>query len=49
MLDTIVDRMKQERGITKQLKADDRWPRVQEIGNIRNAAEEFVLREVVFA
>ena len=49
MMDTIVERMKRERGITEQLKADDWWRWVQEMGNIRNAAEEFVLREVVFA
>ena len=48
MMDTIVERMKQERGITEQLKADDWWRWVQEVGNIRNAAEEFVLREVVY-
>ena len=48
MMDTIVDRMKQERGITEQLKADDWWRWVQEMGNIRNVAEEFVLREVVY-
>ena len=49
MMDTIVEQMKQERGITEQLKADDWWRWVQEVGNIRNAAEEFVLREVVYA
>ena len=48
MMDTIVERMKQERGITEQLKADDWWRWVQEVGNIRNAAEEFVLREIVY-
>ena len=48
MMDTIIDRMKNERGVTEQLKADDWWRWVQEMGNIRNAAEEFVLREVVF-
>ena len=48
MMDTIVEQMKQERGITEQLKADDWWRWVQEVGNIRNAAEEFVLREVVY-
>ncbi len=46
---TIVEQMKQKRGITEQLKADDWWRWVQEVGNIRNAAEEFVLREVVYA
>ena len=49
MMDTIVDRMKRERGITEQLKSNDQWRWIQEMGNIRNAAEEFVLREVVFA
>ena len=49
MMDIIVERMKQERGITEQLKADDWWHWVQEVGTIRNAAEEFVLREVVYA
>ena len=48
MMETIVQRMKQERGITEQLKADDWWRWVQEMGNIRNAAEEIVLREVVY-
>ena len=48
MMDTIVEQMKQERGITEQLKADDWWRWVREVGNIRNAAEEFVLREVVY-
>jgi hypothetical protein len=48
MMDTIVERMKQERDITEQLKADDWWRWVREVGNIRNAAEEFVLREVVY-
>ena len=49
MMDIIVERMKKERGITEQLKADDWWRWVQEMGNIRNAAEEFVLREVVYS
>ena len=49
MMDTIVAQMKYERGVTEQLKADDWWRWVQEMGNIRNAAEEFVLREVVYA
>lgn len=49
MMDMIVEQMKKERGITEQLKADDWWRWVLEIGNIRNAAEEFVLREVVYA
>ena len=49
MMETITEQMKQERGVTEQLKANDQWRWIQEMGNIRNAAEEFVLREVVFA
>ncbi len=49
MMDTIVEQMKQERGITEKLKAEDWWLWVQEMGNIRNAAEELVLREYVLA
>ena len=48
MMDTSVERMKQERGITEQLKAEDWWRWVQEMDNIRNAAEEFVLRDVIY-
>lgn len=47
MMDTIVARMKRERGITEQLKAEDWWRWVQEMDNIRIAAEAFVLREIV--
>ena len=48
MMDTSVERMKQERGITEQLKAEDWWRWVQEMDNIRNAAEEFGLRDVIY-
>ncbi len=48
MMDIIVERMKQERGITEQLKANDWWCWVQEMDNTRHAAEEFVLREIVY-
>ena len=48
MMETITEQMKQERGVTEPLKADDQWRWIQEMGNIRNAAEEFVLREVVY-
>ena len=48
MMDTSVERMKQERGITEQLKAEDWWRWVQEMDNIRNADEELVLRDVIY-
>ena len=37
------------RGVNEQLKANDQWRWIQEMGNIRNAAEEVVLKEVVYA
>ena len=48
MMDIIVEQIKQERGITEQLKADDWWCWVQEMDNTRNTAEEFVLQEIVY-
>ena len=48
MMDTIVERMKRERGITEQLKANDQWCWIQEMGNIRNATEELVIREITY-
>ena len=46
---TIVDQMVKAHGVNEQLKADDQWRWIQEMGNIRNAAEEIVLWDVVFA
>ncbi len=46
---TIVDQMAKARGVNEQLKADDQWCWIQEMGSIRNGAEEIVLREVVFS
>ena len=48
MMDTIVARMKQERGLTKQLKTNDQWCWIQEMGYIRNATEELVIREITY-
>ena len=45
---TIVDQMAKARGVNEQLKADDQWRWIQEMGNIRNAAEEIVLRDIVY-
>ena len=49
LFQTIVEQMAKANGVNEQLKANDQWRWIQEMGNIRNAAEEFVLREVVFA
>lgn len=44
---TIIDQMAKACGVNEQLKADDQWRWIQEMGNIRNAAEEIVLRDIV--
>ena len=49
MMETITEQMKQSYGVTEKLKADDQWRWIQEMGNIRNAVEEIVLREIVYA
>lgn len=48
-MDTLIESMKQTRGITEELKAVDQLLWVAEMNNIRAAAEEIVLREVVYA
>ena len=48
-MDTLIEGMKQTRGITEELKALDQLRWVAEMNNIRAAAEEIVLREVVYA
>ena len=47
MLETIVLRLATERGIDENLKARDMLPWVAEMNNIKESAEEIVLREVV--
>ena len=48
-MDTLIEGMKQTRGITEELKAKDQLRWVGEMNNIHAAAEEIVLREVVYA
>ena len=48
-MDTLIEGMKQTRDITEELKARDQLRWVGEMNNIHAAAEEIVLREVVFA
>ena len=48
LFQTIVEQMAKANGVNEQLKANDQWRWIQEMGNIRNAAEEFVLRELVY-
>ena len=48
MLDTIVPRLAQERGIDETLKAHDALLWVTEMNNIKVSAEEIILLEVIY-
>ena len=48
MLELLVKQMAQAQGITEQLKAEDQMAWVSAMNNICSAAEEVVMREVVF-
>ena len=48
MLELLVKQMAQAQGITEQLKAEDQMAWVGAMNNIRSAAEEVVMWEVVF-
>ena len=48
ILDTIIPRLAQERGIGETLKAHDTLQWVAEMNNIKASAEEIVLREVIY-
>ena len=49
MLDRLVNQMAEKQGVTEQLKAQDQMAWVQRLNNIRNAAEEIVNTEAIFA
>ena len=49
MLDLLVKQMAEKQGVTEQLKAQDQMAWVQRLNNIRNAAEEIVNTEAIFA
>lgn len=48
MLDRLVKQMAAQQGVTEQLKAQDQMAWVQRMNNIRNAAEEIILQEVIY-
>lgn len=48
MLRSIIDRLATERGVNEALKAENALLWVQEMNNCKAAAEEIVLREVVY-
>ena len=49
MLDQLIKDMAKREGVNEALKASDQMAWVGAMNNIRNRAEEIVLREVVFA
>ena len=48
MLDTIIPRLAQERGINEDFKAHDALQWAAEMNNIKASAEEIILQEVVY-
>ena len=47
-IETMVTAMKKQQGITEELKARDQLAWVGAMNNIRNVAEEIVLRELIY-
>ena len=47
-IETMVAAMKKQQGITEELKARDQLAWVGAMNNMRNAAEEIILRELVY-
>ena len=48
MLDDIIPRLAQERGIDKELKASDALKWAAEMNNIKASAEETVFKEIIY-
>jgi len=48
-MDFLISAMAKQEGVTETLKATDQMEWVARINNIRNRAEEIILRELVYA
>ena len=48
MFDRLVKQLKEQQGITEQLKADDMMTWVQAVNNITNQAREIVYNEIIY-
>ena len=46
--DFLMEQIMEQEGITEELKAHDQMEWVRAVNNIRNAAEEIVLKELVY-
>ncbi len=49
MMERLVSQMAREQGVTEDLKAQDQMKWVGMMNNIRAAAEEIVLRELIYS
>lgn len=49
MMELLVNQMAEEQGVTEQLKANDQMKWVGMMNNIRSAAEEIVLNDLIYA
>lgn len=49
MMDTLVERLKAQNGVTEKLKADDQMEWVRRMNGIRDQAEEVVLHDLIYA
>ena len=47
-MDILMHQMMKKQGITEELKARDQMSWIRAVNNIRNAAEEIVLKELVY-
>ena len=47
-LKDMMSKMAEQEGVTEQLKADNQMLWVQKVNNIRNRAEEFIMKEYVY-
>lgn len=49
MMDKLVEQMKERQGVTEELKMQDQMAWGGKMNNIRNCAEELVVKEIVYA
>lgn len=49
MMERLIEQMKERQGVTEQLKSENQMQWVVMMNNIRNCAEEVVLRELVYS
>ena len=48
MMDRLVEQMKEQQGVIEKLKMQDQMAWVGRMNNIRDCAEEIVLKEIVY-